>query len=98
MNCSTKDASSLHEQTDSQTVITNKVQLPFLSCNWVSPEMMLSMKKWIVPELSVDAIECQGRTKPFEAVRVESQAVDALKQGLHVGRALLLLLGGCLFD
>lgn len=29
---------------------------------------------------------------------MERQAVDALKQGLHVSRTLLLLLGGGLFD
>lgn len=55
-------------------------------------------EKGNVPELSVDTIKCQGCTQSFESIGVESQAVDPLKQGLHVSRAPLLLLWGGLFD
>lgn len=51
-----------------------------------------------IPELSVDAIESQGSAQPFEDIGVQRQAVDALEEGLDVGRTLLLLLGRSLLD
>ena len=88
INCSTKDFSSLRTQTQSDSHILVTLNHPGA----------LQRLREIVPELSVDAVERQGRTESFEPVGVERQAVDALKQRLHVSGALLLLLGGRLFD
>ena len=51
-----------------------------------------------LPELPVDTVEGQRGAQPLEDVGVQRQAVDALEEGLYVGRALLLLLGRGLLD
>lgn len=70
------------------------------SDNWIKKAIKLKplAEAGVLPELSVDAVESQACAQSFKPVGVESQAVNALKQGLHVGRALLLLRGRGLFD
>lgn len=48
--------------------------------------------------MSVDVVKCQCSSQSLENIGMQGQTVNALKQGLNVGRALLLLLWSGLFD
>lgn len=50
------------------------------------------------PKVSVDVVKCQCSSQSLENIGVQGKTIDALEQGLDVGWALFLLLGGGLFD
>lgn len=50
------------------------------------------------PEVSVDVVKCQCSTQSLKDIGMQGKTIDALEQGLDVGRAVFLLLRGGLFD
>lgn len=48
--------------------------------------------------MSVDVVKRQCSSQSLENIGVQGKTINALEQGLDVGRALLLLLWGGLFD
>lgn len=48
--------------------------------------------------MSVEVVKCQRGSQSLENIGVQGKTINALEQGLDVGRALFLLLWGGLFD